>query len=161
MNRKLDRTEEAALISPESTFNFTLHKSRSLLWHALLLTLVYLVLFILNLVSVTKAGVLFTAENKNIIARNKAAAIYLKSIFNPNATYIGRFANGSLLEDMAYLYDKQFNYTSFLGDVMPENQYYMFNTQVPATLQRLLNSPLTYSSNMVDITPPTSADYYQ
>lgn len=37
----------------------------------------------------------------------------------------------------------------------------MFNTQIPATLQRLLSPPLVYSNATVDITPPTSADYYQ
>lgn len=100
------------------TLNFTLHKNGTLFWYVLVVTVAFLVLFILNLVKVSEAGSLFEAENKNIVNRNKAASIYLKSIFNPNSTFIGRFANGQLLENMEYLYQKTFLYTTFLGDVM-------------------------------------------
>lgn len=44
---------------------------------------------------------------------------------------------------------------------MVENQYYLFNTQIPATLQRLITNPFVYSNSTVDITPPTSTEYYQ
>ena len=41
---------------------------------------------------------------ENVIKRNKAALTYVKSIFNPNKTYIGYFANGYLIEDEDYLF---------------------------------------------------------
>jgi len=61
---------------------------------------------------------------------------------------------------MDYLYNEYFNYTTFLGDVIQENKYYMFNTQIPATLQRLISSPIVYSNKTVNTFPPTSYDYY-
>ena len=69
----MDKHEEAALISPDSSFNFTLHKNGSLLWHVLIITAVALTLYILNVVGVTNAGPLFQNENELIIARNRAA----------------------------------------------------------------------------------------
>lgn len=104
MKNKMDRRDEAALISPDSSFNFTLHKNGSLIWHVLILSVVMLVLYILNVIAVTNAGTLFTTENQLIIARNKATAIYMKSIFNPNASFVSKFANGALLDDLPYLY---------------------------------------------------------
>lgn len=44
---------------------------------------------------------------------------------------------------------------------MLENQYYMFNTQIPATLHRLISNPLTYSNATADTIPPVSAEYYK
>lgn len=73
MRSKMDKHEEAALISPDSSFNFTLHKNGSLLWHVLIITAVALTLYILNVVGVTNAGPLFQNENELIIARNRAA----------------------------------------------------------------------------------------
>lgn len=61
---------------------------------------------------------------------------------------------------MEYLYNEYFNYTTFLGDVIKENKYYLFNTQIPATLQRLISSPIVYSNRTVNIIPPTNYDYY-
>lgn len=104
---------------------------------------------------------MFAEESRQVVDRNKAASIYLKSIFNPNATYVDRFINGSLIDNVDYLYSLYFNYTTFLGDTLTLNQYYLFNTQVPSTLQRLVNPPLLYSNTTVDIIPPTNADYYQ
>lgn len=86
--------------------------------------------------------------------------IYLKSVFNPNSTYINQFLNGNLLESQDYLYTQYFNYTTFLGDVISENKYYMFNTQLPATLQRLISNPFKISNITVPIIPATSSIYY-
>jgi hypothetical protein len=96
-----------------------------------------------------------------VIKRNIVTMIYLKSIFNPNASYVGQFVNGNLLENEPYLFTQSLNYTTFLGDIILLNKYYLFNTQVPATLQRLLQNPVTYSNETVPIIPPTNAVYYR
>ena len=67
------------------------------MWYVLLVSACFLILFVLNITSVIEAGKLFEKESKQVISRNKAASIYLKSIFNPNATYVDRFNNGDLL----------------------------------------------------------------
>ena len=127
----------------------------------LLVSIIFVILFVFNVVEVVKAGQMFVKESNQVVNRNRAASIYLKSIFNPNATYVDKFMNGSLLDNMDYLYSKSFNYSTFLGDNLTLNQYYLFNTQIPATLQRLVNPPLLYSNATVDIIPPTNADYYR
>ena len=154
------KEEQGVSSSQDSSYNPNLKKNGTLMWYVLLITVAFLVLLILNIVDVMEAGKSFEEESKRVVSRNKAASIYLKSIFNPNATYVDRFANGSLLQNLQYLYKRDFNYTTFLGDVMTQNLYYMFNTQVPSTLQRLVNNPITYTNTTVDITPLTNADYY-
>lgn len=51
------------------------------------------------LVALSMAAVLGASSDMQsrcggVIKRNVAAMIYLKSIFNPNATYVGKFVNG-------------------------------------------------------------------
>ena len=160
--RKKNRgNQDLSSISQDASFNPTLQKKSTLFWYVLIISIGFLILYVFNVVGVVDAGKSFVSESKNVVSRNKALSIYLKSIFNPNATYVNQFANGSLFEDLPYLYDSQFNYTTFLGDVIAENKYYLFNTQIPSTLQRLVSNPLSYSTNTVDITPLTSADYYR
>jgi hypothetical protein len=43
---------------------------------------------------------------------------------------------------------------------MTLNKYYFFNTQIPATLQRLIHNPYNNGNETLDIIPPTSAVYY-
>ena len=121
------------------------------------MTLVFIILFVLNVSDIINAGTLFSQKKVEVIQRNKAFSIYLKSIFNPNATYVDRFNNGSLLDNLDFLNNRFFNYTTFLGNVVTENEYYLFNTQIPSTLQRLVSNPITYSNATVDISPPTNA----
>ena len=47
-----------------------------------------------------------------------------------------------------------------MGDTITLNKYYLFNTQIPATLQRLISSPIIYSNRTANTIPPTSYDYY-
>lgn len=147
--------------SQENTFNPTLQKHQTLFGWIVLITLVFIALYVMNVMEVMSSGDNFVEESRKIVNRNWAATIYLKSIFNSNGSYVDRFINGSLLENMDYLKDRQFNYTTFLGDVKTLNYYYLFNTQIPSTLQRVVNPPLVYSNTTVDIIPPSNADYYR
>lgn len=67
--------------------------------------------------------------------------IYAKSSFNPNATYIREFDNGRLMEVSTFLGNQNFNYKTFLSDTIVENRFYMFNIQIPSTLDRILMAP--------------------
>ena len=57
-------------------------------------------------------------ECSHVIDRNTALMIYAKSSFNPNATYIRKFDNGRLMETSTFLGSQNFNYTTFLGDII-------------------------------------------
>lgn len=113
------------------------------------------------MVSVGSGGRLMEEECRSVVIRNRAAGIYLKSIFNPNATYIGQFTNGELTEKRSYLFTRYLNYTTFLGNSITENKYYLFNTQVPATLQRLLQNPISQGGGVTSTVPSVSSYYYQ
>jgi len=76
-----------------------------------------------------------------VINRNRVLMIYAKSSFNPNATYIREFDNGKLMEVSTFLGNQNFNYKTFLGDTIVENRFYMFNIQIPSTLDRILMAP--------------------
>lgn len=67
--------------------------------------------------------------------------IYAKSSFNPNATYIREFDNGRLMEVSKFLGKENFDYKTYLGDTISENRFYMFNIQIPSTLDRILMAP--------------------
>jgi hypothetical protein len=125
------------------------------------ITALFVGLSAFNIFSVTTANLQMQNECKSVIRRNQAMMIYLKSVFNPNSTYIAQFANGNLLESEDYLYHQYFNYTTFLGDVIEENKYYLFNTQLPATLQRLIRNPFNLTNSTMPIIPPTSSIYYK
>ena len=97
--KKKGEKEERMAGSPsaEAGFNPTLQRNSSLFWYVLAVTLAFLLLYALNLASLISAGSLFSSECNNIVQRNIAASIYLKSIFNPNSSYVSRLANGSLM----------------------------------------------------------------
>jgi hypothetical protein len=44
--------------------------------------------------------------------------IYAKSSFNPNATYIREFDNGRLMEVSSFLGNENFDYKTYLGDMI-------------------------------------------
>lgn len=67
--------------------------------------------------------------------------IYAKSSFNPNATYIREFDNGRLMEVSSFLGNENFDYKTYLGDTIAQNRFYMFNIQIPSTLDRILMAP--------------------
>ena len=133
---KLRKLEDGLSPAQDSTYTPTLQKNGTLMWYVLLVSICFLILFVLNIISVVEAGKSFEEESKHVVSRNKAASIYLKSIFNPNATYVDRFNNGDLLENIEYLYSRHFRYRSFLGDIIDENLYYMFNINITV---RILN----------------------
>lgn len=76
-----------------------------------------------------------------MVNRNRALMIYAKSSFNPNKTYIREFDNGRLMEVSSYLRSQDFDYVTYLGDTVVENRFYMFNIQIPSTLDRILMAP--------------------
>lgn len=84
---------------------------------------------------------LMQKECSHVIDRNTALMIYSKSSFNPNATYIRQFDNGRLMETSSFLGKQTFAYKTFLGDIIDENKFYMFNVQIPSTLDRILLAP--------------------
>lgn len=128
--------------------------------YVIIISIAFIVLVSLNMAAVTSTGTMMQNRCNGVIKRNIAAMIYLKSIFNPNVTYVGQFVNGNLLENEPYLFQESLNYTTFLGDKILLNKYYLFNTQVPATLQRLLQNPVFYGNATVHIIPETNAIYY-
>jgi hypothetical protein len=67
--------------------------------------------------------------------------IYAKSSFNPNLTYINEFNDGMLMEASSFLGSENFSYMTYLGDVISENKFYMFNVQIPSTLDRIMMAP--------------------
>lgn len=67
--------------------------------------------------------------------------IYAKSSFNPNKTYIREFDNARLMEVSTFLGSQNFDYVTYLGDTISENRFYMFNIQIPSTLDRVLMAP--------------------
>lgn len=73
--------------------------------------------------------------------RNRALMIYAKSAFNPNKTYIREFDNAKLMEASNFLGEETFDYKTYLGDTIKENRFYMFNIQIPSTLDRILMAP--------------------
>lgn len=77
---------------------------------------------------------LLQAECADVLRRNRALAIYAKTVFNPNASYVSEFDNGKLFEPSPYLYYLPFTYMSYRDVSLPMNQYYLFNSQIPATL---------------------------
>ena len=70
--------------------------------------------------------------------RNRAFMIYAKSIFNPNASYISEFNNARLFDHSARLLKSNFTYITAYGYPIDENKYYMFNVQIPSTLDRVV-----------------------
>lgn len=59
----------------------------------------FIVLVSFNIASVAGTGSMMKDHCNGVIRRNIAAMIYLKSIFNPNVSYVGQFVNGDLLEN--------------------------------------------------------------
>jgi hypothetical protein len=80
-------------------------------------------------------------ECENVKDRNRALMIYAKSSFNPNKTYIREFDNANLMEVSEFLGGQVFDYKTYLGDTISENRFYMFNIQIPSTLDRILMAP--------------------
>lgn len=94
MQKRNDREDKAAAAAPDSNFSPTLARSPSLVPYLLLVTLGCIVLIALSMAAVLSASSDMQSRCGGVIRRNIAAMIYLKSIFNPNATYVGQFANG-------------------------------------------------------------------
>ncbi len=80
-------------------------------------------------------------ECEHVKDRNRALMIYAKSAFNPNKTYIREFDNARLMEASNFLGEQTFDYKTYLGDTISENRFYMFNIQIPSTLDRILMAP--------------------
>jgi len=95
--KRLERDEKPANIAPEVGFNPTLQRNSTLFWYVLLVTAMFLVLTAFNISSTVSASLQMQNECDSVMRRNRAMMIYLKSVFNPNSTYIDQFANGSLL----------------------------------------------------------------
>lgn len=64
--------------------------------------------------------------------------IYCKSIFNANHSYIMEFDDGKLLMQSKWLLDTNGSYVTYNGDLIVENQFYLLNVQIPATLDRIM-----------------------
>lgn len=45
------------------------------------------------------------------------------------------------MEVSSFLGGQTFDYKTFLGDTITENRFYMFNIQIPSTLDRILMAP--------------------
>jgi hypothetical protein len=80
-------------------------------------------------------------ECENVKDRNRALMIYAKSTFNPNKTYIREFDNAEMMEVSNFLGEQTFDFKTYLGDIIAENRFYMFNIQIPSTLDRILMAP--------------------
>lgn len=97
MQKRNDREDKAAAAAPDSNFSPTLARSTSLAPYVLLVTVGCIILVALSVAAVLGASTDMQSRCAGVIKRNVAAMIYLKSIFNPNATYVGQFVNGHLL----------------------------------------------------------------
>lgn len=53
MRKKIDRLDEGGPSSSDITLNYTLHKNGTLFWYVLIITVIFLVLLILNIVIVS------------------------------------------------------------------------------------------------------------
>ena len=63
----------------------------------LIVSIAAIVLVSLSMAAVSGTGATMRDRCKGVVKRNIAAMIYLKSIFNPNETFIDEFTNGQLL----------------------------------------------------------------
>lgn len=99
IRKRNDREDKAASAAPDSSFSPSLARSSSLVPYVLLMTVGSVVLVALSMAAVMGASGDMSGRCEGVIRRNVAAMVYLKSIFNPNATYVAKFANGNLLED--------------------------------------------------------------
>ena len=45
------------------------------------------------------------------------------------------------MEVSNFLGNQNFDYKTYLGDTISENRFYMFNIQIPSTLDRILMAP--------------------
>lgn len=53
MKKKIDRLDEGGSSSNDVTMNYTLHKNGTLFWYVLIITIIFIVLLILNIVIVS------------------------------------------------------------------------------------------------------------
>lgn len=90
--KKRSEKEEKKAAAPDSAFNPTLQRHTTLFFYVIVLTAVFLALVIFDILAVRATGAEMSGKCERVVRRNRAAMIYLKSIFNPNSTYIGQFA---------------------------------------------------------------------